>query len=93
MARSLSSQKRHRQDEVRAARNKSRRSQIKTKVRKVKDAIVARDVDAAEKAFREAACVLDQNAGRSTIHPNTAARRKSRLAKRINALKAGTRKS
>ncbi len=92
MARSLSSQKRHRQNESLAARNKSRRSEIKTKVRKVADAIVTKDVDAAEKAFREAACVLDRNAGRQTIHPNTAARRKSRLAKRINALKSGTRK-
>ncbi|MFH1420291.1 MAG: 30S ribosomal protein S20 [Planctomycetota bacterium] len=92
MARSLSSQKRLRQSVRQAERNQSRRTQIKSKVRKVKDAIIARDVDAAEKAFREAACVLDRNATRLTLHPNTAARRKSRLAKRLNALKASASK-
>jgi small subunit ribosomal protein S20 len=88
----LSSQKRHRQSEKRAERNKANRTVVKSKVRRVKDAIVSRDVDAAEKALREAACVLDRNANRKTIHPNTAARRKSRLAKRINALKASAQK-
>ncbi len=69
-------------------RNKARKTLIKTHARKVKDAIVARDGAAAEKAFREAGCVLDRSAARRTIHRNTAARRKSRLARKVNALKA-----
>ena len=89
MARSLSSQKRHRQSLKRAELNKSRRTQIKTHIRKVKDALLSQDAEAAETAFRDATKVLDRNAGRGTLHPNTAARRKSRLAKQINALKAG----
>ncbi|MBN2561863.1 MAG: 30S ribosomal protein S20 [Phycisphaerae bacterium] len=88
MARSLSSQKALRRGRRRAERNKARRSQVKTAVRKVKDAVVARDADAAEKAYRDAARVLDRNVDRRTVHPNTAARRKSRLAKQINVVKA-----
>ena len=88
MVRSLSSQKRLRQSLVRAERNKARKTLIKTTIRKVADSLVARDVDAAEKALREASAVLDRSATRGTVHPNTAARRKSRLTKRLNALKA-----
>jgi len=87
VARSLSSQKAIRRSQKRAQRNKARRSQVKTSIRKVNDAMTARDPDAAEKAFREAVRVLDCSATRRTIHPNTAARRKSQLAKRLNAIK------
>ena len=56
----------------------------------MRDALVAKDADAAERALREATKVLDRNATRGTVHRNTAARRKSRLSKQINALrKAG----
>ncbi len=92
MARSLSSQKAMRRGKRRAARNLARRSRIKSTIRKVTDAITARDSETAEKVYREAARVLDRNASRLTLHPNTAARRKSRLAKRINAIKAAARK-
>lgn len=89
MARSLSSNKRMRQNAKRAARNKIRKTTIKTAVSQVKDALTAKDAPNAEKSFRNATKVLDRNAARGTIHRNTAARRKSRLAKRINALKSG----
>jgi small subunit ribosomal protein S20 len=92
VARSLSSQKRQRQNVKRAARNKARKSVIKTKVRKVRDAIQARDAATSETALREAVKILDRSANGQTIHRNTAARRKSRLAKQLNALKAGARK-
>ncbi len=88
MARSLSSQKRLRQSVTRAARNKARKSQVKTATRKVNDAILERDVDAAQNALKEVTKLLDRNGNRKTIHPNAVARRKSRLAKRINAMKA-----
>jgi small subunit ribosomal protein S20 len=92
VARSLSSQKRQRQNVKLAARNKARKSTIKTKVRKARETVQARDVATAETAFRDAVKVLDRNANRRSIHSNTAARRKSRLAKQLNALKAGARK-
>jgi len=92
VARSISSQKALRRSASRAIRNRARRSQIKTVTRKTRDAITARDLDGAEKAFRQVVKILDSNAARRTIHPNTAARRKSRLAKRLNALVAASKK-
>lgn len=88
MARALSSQKRLRQSKIRGEKNKARKTQVKSAVRKVRDAIQQRDSEAAEKAFREASKLLDRNGNRKTIHPNAVARRKSRLAKRINELKS-----
>ena len=88
MARSLSSQKRQRQNAKRADINTSRRTTIRTRIRKVRDALTAKDADAAEKALREAIKILDRSADRRTLHANTAARRKSKLTKSLNALKA-----
>jgi small subunit ribosomal protein S20 len=87
VARSLSSRKRVRQNERRAARNQSRKSVLKKQVVKARDALAANDVNAAASAVRAATVVLDRAATLGTIHRNTAARRKSRLAKRLNALK------
>ena len=91
-ARSLSSRKRQRQNVKRAAINASRKTTLKNRVAKVREALAARDPKAAEALFREAAAVLDRGANRDTIHPNTAARRKSRLAKRLNAIKGTAKK-
>jgi len=77
-----------RQNQKRQARNKARRSAMKTQVRKLSDAIAARDPAAAQKEFRVTAALLDRTAKRGTIHRNTAARRTSRLARRLNAMKA-----
>ena len=88
MARSLSSRKRLRQNAKRAERNKGRKSVLKSQVRKVTDALTARDMNAATGALRSASALLDRDANRGTIHRNTAARRKSRLTKRVNALKS-----
>lgn len=88
MAHSLSAQKRIRQNAKRNLRNRGRRSNLKTAVRKVADALVQRDAGASEKALAAAIQTLDREANRGTLHPNAAARRKSRLTKRLNALKA-----
>jgi small subunit ribosomal protein S20 len=92
VARSLSSRKRLRQNAKRAIRNKARKSEIKTQLRRLTDAIGAKDATAAEKELRVAAKILDRNAGRRTIHPNTAARRKSRMARRVNSIRAAAKK-
>lgn len=81
-----------RQNVKRAARNQGRRTVVKGKVRKLLDAIGAKDAAAADKAFREVAQTLDRGALRHALHRNTAARRKSRLAKRVNAIKAAGKK-
>lgn len=78
-----------RQNAKRAMRNKVRKTIIKNSVRDFKDAVAGKDADAAETAFRKTAKVLDRFSGKHALHRNTAARRKSRLAKRLNALKSG----
>jgi len=88
MAHSLSAKKRVRQNEKRRARNRARRAQLKTKLRKCTEVLARGTGDAAATACREAGRALDRAAGARTIHRNAAARRKSRLARRLNALKA-----
>lgn len=47
------------------------------------------DAAAAEKALRQAVSAVDRTASKSTMHPNTAARRKSLMARRLKAMQAG----
>jgi small subunit ribosomal protein S20 len=89
----LSSRKALRRSARRAERNKSRRTQLKNVLRKFSETAGAKNVTEAEKAFVEVVRLVSRNADRRTIHPNTAARRKSRMARRLNALKAGTKTS
>ena len=85
MAHSLSAKKRIRQSIKRRARNRSRKEQIKEGVKAFTAAVTAGAFDKAEAALREAAKRLDKVAAKGTIHKNTAARKRSRLAKRLNA--------
>jgi small subunit ribosomal protein S20 len=77
-----SAKKRMRQTKVRTARNKSQRSKLRTAVKNVRTA--ATKVDAS-KALSEAASLLDRAGRKHLVHPRTAARQKSRLAKAVNA--------
>ncbi|MBL8127094.1 MAG: 30S ribosomal protein S20 [Chloroflexia bacterium] len=88
MANSKSSKKRIRVAERRAERNKPLRTEARTYVKKAEVAIAAGDVAAAEVATREAISVLDRVAVKDVIHKNNAARRKSRLMAKFNALAA-----
>ena len=88
MAHSLSSKKRIRQNDTRRNRNRARRTVLKTHLRHCRDAFQRGTVDSAEGAFRQVCKALDQAASHGTIHRNAAARRKSRLARRLTALKA-----
>ena len=65
-----------------ASRNKAVRSELKTRL---KNAVSAIGTDNAEAAGRLAQKKLDKAATKGVIHKNAAARRKSRLAKKINA--------
>ena len=86
MANTLSAKKAARKIERRAAVNRSRRSQMRTYVRKVEEAIAAGDHGAATAAFRVAEPLVMRAAQKGIVHPNTAARKVSRLSRRINAL-------
>ncbi len=85
MANSLSASKRNRQNNRNASRNRVRKSVLKTGTRKLLDALHAGDLDTAKTAFTAVQKKLDQVAAAGTLHKKTAARRKSRLAKHLNA--------
>jgi small subunit ribosomal protein S20 len=67
-------------------RNQAAKSQVKTIVKKAKSAIEAHGGEAKESVVA-AISIIDRTAKRGIIHPNAAARRKSRLMKRFNAAK------
>ena len=86
MAHSLSAKKRVRQNAKHRARNRWRKSRIKDQVKDFLRAVHDGDKDRATEAYRQTTKTLDKIAATGTIHKNTAARRKSRLAKRLNRL-------
>jgi small subunit ribosomal protein S20 len=88
LANSKSAKKRIRVAERKKERNKPLRTSARTFVKKAEQAIAAGDPAAAEAATREAASVLDSVANKGVIHKNNAARRKSRLMAKYNALVA-----
>jgi len=83
MPHSASAKKRLRQNVRSRERNKAMKSEIKTSVRKVLEALSAKDVTAAKDLFKSVAKKADQAASSKTIHKNKAARIKSRLSARI----------
>ena len=90
MAHSLSAKKRARQNIARRNINRARKSRVKTQIKRFKEALTAGDLQKATEQFRLVVKRLDQISATSTMHKKTAARKKSRLAKRLNALKAKT---
>ena len=89
MAHSLSAKKRVRQTIKRRARNRARKELLKDQVKSFTAAITSGDVKKAEEELRKTVQRLDKVASKHTIHKNQASRRRSRLAKRVNALRAG----
>lgn len=88
MAHSLSAKKRMRQNAKRRLINRSRSSSLKTLLRGSREALSAGDAGKAEPAVKKAVALLDREANKGLIHPNAAARRKSRMARKLNAIKA-----
>lgn len=88
MANLPSAVKRTKQNEKRRVRNRARKSVVKSVTRKLTDVIGKGDATAASEQFKNVTKILDQSAAKGTLHKNTVARRKSRLAKRINAMAA-----
>ena len=86
MANIKSQKKRILTNAKRAERNKAVKSELKTRV---KNAVKAADTEQSEEALRLAVKRLDMAAAKGVIHKNQAARRKSRLMKKINATTAG----
>ena len=80
-----SAMKRIRQDKKRRARNRKVKSQVRGAVKGVRQAETAEDARA---RLITAASTIDKAVKKGIIHKRTAARKKSRLAKKANALKA-----
>jgi small subunit ribosomal protein S20 len=77
-----SQKKRNLTNAKRAARNKAVKSELKTRVR---NATAAAGTEQSDETLRMAVKRLDMAAAKGVIHPNQAARRKSRLMKKLNA--------
>jgi len=87
MPNTTSAKKRLRQDKVRRLRNRASKSAIRTQIRKVREAAQAGDTEKAEQEFVTVAKRLDQAGAQRVIHPNKAARLKSRLQHLIKKAK------
>lgn len=88
MANNKSAKKRVLQNEKRRMNNCARSSAIKTAVKKVLAAVQAAPTADVTALFNEAQAKIARAKGKSLLHRNTAARKISRLAKKVNALKA-----
>ncbi len=88
MPHSKSAQKEVRVAKKRQFRNKSIRSLCKTKVSKAEKLIFSGELNLGREAVVDAVSVLDKAAEKRVIHANNAARRKSRLMKKLNQVQA-----
>jgi small subunit ribosomal protein S20 len=73
------------QNERRRVRNKDVKSQLKTAVRRFREAAEAGDTDTATTQLRTASRLLDKAASKGVIHKNQAANRKSAMAQRLSS--------
>ena len=74
-----------RQDRKRRERNQAVRSELKTMTKRLTALLNAQQLDEANTLIRKVAKQYDHAASTGIIHPNTAARHKSRLMRRLNA--------
>ncbi|MEM6406704.1 MAG: 30S ribosomal protein S20 [Pseudomonadota bacterium] len=88
MANSAQTRKRARQAEKARQHNASRRSMMRSYLKKVVHAIDSGDKTSAQQAYQTAVPILDRLANRGLIHKNKAARHKRRLNAQIKALAA-----
>jgi len=88
VAHSLSAKKRVKQNAKQRTINRARKSRVKAQIKRFEEAISSEDIEAASEQYRIVTKKLDKTAATSTMHKKTASRKKSRLAKRLNSLKA-----
>jgi small subunit ribosomal protein S20 len=89
MANHKSAEKRARQAERRRQINRRNRSRLRTAIKKLRAALAAGDQAAARTLLPETFSIIDKSIHKGIIHRNTAARYKSRLTARVNALLGG----
>ena len=87
MANHFSALKRARQTERRTAVNRANTSRLRGTLRELRETIAKGDKPAAELSYRATVSALDRAIQKGTLHENTASRYKSRLGKRVTAMK------
>ncbi len=88
MAHSLSAKKRIRQTAKRRARNRDRKRLVRLELKKFEVVVKGGDKTAVATELKSAQHILDRVSAKGSMHPNTLARRKSKLARRLNAVGA-----
>ena len=88
MANIKSAQKRIRSDAKKTERNRRRKAQVQTAVRRAREALADKQAEAARVEVLNAASKLDRAAENGVIHRNNASRRKGSLMRRLAALEA-----
>ena len=87
MANHFSAVKRARQTEKRTTRNRVSASRLRGALRDMRESLAKGDKSAAGQTYRETVSALDKAIQKGVLHENTASRYKSRLSKRLSALK------
>jgi small subunit ribosomal protein S20 len=88
MANTKSAEKRNRQNATARERNRSRRSGLRTAIKRLRAAVAAGDAAKAAELLPATLAVIDVTAHKKVIHTNAASRTKSRLASQVAALQA-----
>jgi small subunit ribosomal protein S20 len=78
--------KRMKQNEGQRARNRSMRSRMRNQIKRVRDAVAAKDVNTAQEQLKQATSVIHRVCQKGVIHRNQAARRISRLNRAVKAI-------
>ena len=86
MANIKSAKKRILVNNTKMERNKAIKSGVKTAIKKVDAAVVAKDAEAAKAALMNATSIIDKAATKGVYHKNNAARKVSRLTKAVNGI-------
>ncbi|HUM05073.1 MAG TPA: 30S ribosomal protein S20 [Terriglobales bacterium] len=87
MANHFSALKRARQTEKRTERNRANTSRLRSALRDMRESLAKGDKAAADETYRQTVSALDKAIQKGILHENTASRYKSRLSKRLSALK------
>lgn len=77
-----------RQNKEKRLKNRQKRSQMRTAVKRFRRFLDENKIEDARQVLHEVYAIIDRTAQKGMIHANTAARYKSRLAKRLNGLGA-----
>ncbi len=86
MAGKGSAEKRQRQNEAHRERNRRAKSQVRTAVRKFREAVAANEKETAEQSLAQVLKLIDTYAGKGLYHKNTASRKKSRLTAQLQGM-------